>query len=92
MRKKQVTKKQAETGRPVKCRDCYVNMGIQLTFDGQMEYICPSCGRIWPIGKLNTMAGKPPPTKKRKNEKNKTQGNQGNSNYSDDDIAWLFKL
>lgn len=35
--------------RKVKCRDCYLDMGIQLRLDGGSDWLCPRCGRIWPI-------------------------------------------
>ena len=35
--------------RKVKCRDCYIDMGVQLRLDGGSDWLCPRCGRIWPI-------------------------------------------
>jgi DNA-directed RNA polymerase subunit RPC12/RpoP len=43
-----VSKKKANEGRGVKCRDCFVDMGVQITIDGKEDYVCPRCGRRWP--------------------------------------------
>ena len=48
-RKKAVSKKNAAEGRGVKCRTCYVNMGIQKRLDGGEDLLCPRCGRIWEL-------------------------------------------
>jgi hypothetical protein len=67
MRKKQVTKKQAATGRPTYCSDCYVPYGVQLHMDGYQDYLCPRCGRVetgrpnGPSGVHETLQANDPP-------------------------------
>lgn len=46
-KKKQVSKKKAETGRPVKCRQCTRDMKPQGNLFGQHDYICENCGFVW---------------------------------------------
>lgn len=47
MAKRQVSKKKANEGRGVLCRNCYVRMDIQLNIDGGQDWLCPKCGLIW---------------------------------------------
>ena len=44
MRKKTIGKKQAATGRGVKCSRCFINMVQQATIEGTWDWHCQKCG------------------------------------------------
>jgi hypothetical protein len=42
-------KADAPTPRDPKCRDDYATMVQQMTIDRTWDWLCPKCGRRWPI-------------------------------------------